>query len=198
MTTSADNPRPLNLALLAVLVLFQPGCRRDEAQRYQTPKDSAAQPEMAATPSLMPPTPMPPAPKGSLAWTLPKGWTASQGGGMRYATLKPPAAADISVVLLAGSAGGELANVNRWRNQIGLPPIDEKALATERRIVKTPAGQVSLFDLTSEGPAKRRMIVGLLGSPSGDTWFLKMTGDEAPVAKTRAEFLQWIGSLRLD
>jgi len=42
------------------------------------------------------------------------------------------------------------------------------------------------------------MIVGLLSAADGHSWFLKMTGDEAPVAQVRKEFLQWIGSLRFE
>jgi hypothetical protein len=57
---------------------------------------------------------------------------------------------------------------------------------------------VAVFDFTSPGTAKNRIVVGLLGAADGNTWFLKMTGDEAPVAQAKKEFLQWIGSLRFE
>ena len=36
------------------------------------------------------------------------------------------AKADVNVAEMGGEGGGLLANVNRWRGQLGLPPIDEK------------------------------------------------------------------------
>jgi len=120
---------------------------------------------------------------------------------MRYATLKPstPGKIDISVIALVGTAGGELANVNRWREQLELPPApDEKALAALRTTTKTPAGEVALFDFTGPGTSKHRMVVGLLGAEDGNTWFMKMTGDEATVAQAKKDFLEWIGSLRFE
>jgi hypothetical protein len=118
---------------------------------------------------------------------------------MRYATLKPTATGriDVSVVVLAGEAGGELANVNRWRGQIGLPPIDEPALRTARRPVKSPAGLVSVYEFTSEGQSQTRMVVGLL-SANGGSWFLKMVGDAGVVSAARSDFMRWLETLRFD
>ena len=143
---------------------------------------------------------MPPAPLSALKWTLPKGWAEEKGGGMRFATLKPstPGKLDVSVIVLPGMAGGELSNVNRWRGQIGLSPIDEKALGAARKVLKSKAGDVALFDFTSEGQTRTRMVTGLLSTPDGSTWFLKMLGDEGPVSKAKPEFTQLLESLRLD
>lgn len=147
----------------------------------------------------LPPPPRPTG-QGALKWTLPKGWTEGEAGGMRYATLKPsvPGKVEATVVVLPGPAGGELSNVNRWRGQIGLGPLDEKALAPQRKTVNSKAGAISVFDFTSEGQAKSRMVAGLLSTPDGNTWFLKLTGDAEPVAKAKPDFMRFLGSLRLD
>ena len=189
MTLSRILPIRL-VSLLALSALLLPGCRRDEVRRYRIAKEAA--PVLAESPT--PAT-------GGLAWTLPEGWTLSEGDGMRYATLKPSAHGkiDVAVIALTGSAGGELANVNRWRDQMKLPPAQsEQDLASMRKTTTSAAGNVAVFDFTSTGADKTRMIVGLLGAADGNTWFLKMTGDEAPVAQAKKEFLQWIGSLRLE
>jgi len=117
---------------------------------------------------------------------------------MRYATLKPAVAGkvDVSVVVLPGPAGGELANVNRWRGQIGLPPLDEGALGKARQTVRSKAGEVSLYDFTSEGQAKSRLVAGLI-SAGGNTWFIKMVGDAGPVGSTRLDFIHLLESLSL-
>jgi hypothetical protein len=120
---------------------------------------------------------------------------------MRYATLTPPGGgkAEVSVVVLPGPAGGEMANVNRWRGQIGLPPLDEAGLASARKEVKSKAGKVAVYDFTSDGGAeKNRMITGLLASADGNTWFFKLMGDADPVGKAKPGFLRYLETLHID
>jgi hypothetical protein len=146
--------------------------------------------------------PAPPRPSGAgaLKWVLPKGWTETPGSGMRYATLIPAGGGkvELSVVVLPGPAGGELANVNRWRGQIGLPPIDESALGAARTAVKSKAGTVAVYDFTSPGQVQSRMVTGLLATADGNTWFLKLMGDAEPVGKAKPAFTKFLGSLHLD
>ena len=159
---------------------------------------------MPTAPLAMPSTPLATdgvarqAPSGGLRWTLPKGWTEKEAGGMRYATLRPPAErVDVSVVVFPGTAGGELANVNRWRGQLGLPPIDETALVAARETVRTRAGPFAIHDLSSEGEKKSRLIAAL-GVIGGNTWFLKMVGDARAVGASHADFLRLVEGLRAD
>ena len=195
---------PGAVAALAALALA--GCSGGEVTHARVPKQEGG-PGGAGMPmggmgggmagGEVPPPPRPT--EGVLHWTLPKGWTETDGGGMRFATLKAPAAGklDVSVVVLPGPAGGELANVNRWRGQIGLPPMDEAAMAGARKAVKTKAGEVALYDFTSEGTVKSRLVAGLI-VVQGNTWFVKMVGDLDPVVASRRDFIRIVESLRLD
>jgi len=133
--------------------------------------------------------------KNALKWTLPKGWTRTAGSGMRFATLMAPGPgkAEISVVMLPGAAGTELANVNRWRSQIGLPPLDLGALGTARQTVKCKAGTVAVYDFTGEGQV--RMVAGILATHDGDTWFLKLMGDTDRVSKVKPVFMKYLETL---
>jgi hypothetical protein len=199
------HPNSPKLLIFVALSAAATGCA-DEIAHYRVPKES--------TPSFAAPAPPPgaggatmasadvappPSPTGggALAWTLPEGWTESRGGGMRFATLKPPVAGkvDVSVTLLAGEAGGELANVNRGRNQIGLPPLDAAGLAAARKPVRAQAGAISLYDFTSDGATRSRVVAGFT-VVAGNTWFVKMTGDEGPVAAARPDFVRIVESLR--
>jgi hypothetical protein len=190
------------LLSLAALSLLMTACRRDEVTHARVKKEQPLSPmapaSMSATSGDVPP---PPAPGGgeSLQWKLPKGWQETKAGGMRFATLKPPVNGklDVSVVVLPGTAGGELANVNRWRGQIGLPPVDDMALASARKAVKSRAGTISVYDFTSEGQARTRMIAGLM-VVNGNSWFLKMVGDADAVASARGGFLQLLETLHLE
>ena len=186
------------------------GCGRDQVSHFRVPKEApASHPDhpghemegqgMAPAGGEMPAPPRPAGP-GSLKWSLPKGWSEVPGEGMRFATFKSPVQGrhEATVVVLPGAAGGELANVNRWRGQIGLGPIDEAALAAARTVVKSKAGDLNVYDFTSEGQAKSRMVAGLISTPDGNTWFLKLTGDAGPVAKAKPDFMRILESLRLD
>jgi hypothetical protein len=194
------------LAVLAALTMTA-GCRREEVTHYRVPKPqqstslsaafaaaSTGAPAPGAAPAAAPGVAPPPRPTVGPAWNLPRGWTQELAGGMRYATLKPPVQGKIdgSVVVLPGAAGGELANVNRWRGQIGLGPIDEAALAAARRPVKAPVGPVSVYDF---GGAQGRMLAAL-AEVDGSTWFVKLSGDAEPVAAAKSDFLELVGSLR--
>ena len=197
-------------ALIGAVLLLS-SCQRDEVTHARVAKVQQAAPSATQPAGAMPPmgTPggmsgdVPPPPAvgaaDAVAWTLPKGWTESRGtGGMRFATLKPPAAGkiDVSVITLPGEAGGELANVNRWRGQIGLAPFDQGALAGARKTLQSPAGAVSLYDFSSEGANPSRMVAGLLVA-RGNSWFFKMVGDPGPVGSARADFIRLLETLRL-
>lgn len=196
-------PDPISrfpLLLLAAALAAGTACRREGISHFRVPKESAAPAAPAGTTDEPAP---PPAPSqgATLKWTLPSGWSEEKGGGMRYATLKAPGAGkvDISVTFLPGSAGGELANVNRWRGQIGLPPLEEPALAKARTALKTKAGSLVAFDFNGAGgSAGSRMVVGLLTTADGHSWFLKMVGDEAAVGRLKPEFIRLLEGLRLD
>jgi hypothetical protein len=179
------------------------GCAKEEVSHYKVPREQPAPPTAAApapAPGMAGDVAAPPRPDHGLRWKLPKGWTEAPAGSMRYATLKPPVKGkiDVSVTVLPGPAGGELANVNRWRNQIGLGPLDEAALAKARKVVKSAAGAVSLYDFAGSGDKGSRMIAGLLLASDGNSWFLKMVGDDAPTAAARPDFLAMLESLRLE
>ena len=173
---------PRAAALIVLTALLASGCHRDSITHAHVRKEPAA----AAT-----------ARTAGLSWTLPQGWTETAGPGMRYATIKPslPGNLEISVIALPGAAGGEVANVNRWRGQLGLPALDQTALLAAREVLPTEAGAVSLYDFAASGNNPGRLIVGLT-SAGEKTWFLKMAGDASAVAASRGDFLHLIASLR--
>jgi hypothetical protein len=103
----------------------------------------------------------------------------------------------MSVVVLPGAAGGEVANVNRWRGQIGLPPLDDATLAKNRQVVKTKLGPVAVYDFTSLGDVKSRMVTGLVSTADGNTWFFKLMGESEPVGKAKPAFMKYLESLHL-
>ena len=184
------------LAQASIAAVFLAGCQAEKITHYKAAKavEAAA---IRDDPSAA--IPEPPRPAGGLRWTLPPGWAEGAGDGMRYATLKPSVAGkvEISVVVLPGLAGGEAANVNRWRGQLGLAALDELALAQGREIIRTKAGPFSVYDFSSEGQKKSRMVAGL-ALLDGSTWFLKLLGDAPAVAAARPGFIHLLEGLHVD
>jgi hypothetical protein len=103
----------------------------------------------------------------------------------------------MSVIPMGGMAGGNLANVNRWRGQVGLEPVEEDAVqkASEKVVV---AGQdADLFDIagTSPGSGDAQRIIASVLHRDGTAWFFKLTGDAALVGKNKAAFISFLKSV---
>jgi hypothetical protein len=84
---------------------------------------------------------------GTPQWTLPAGWTQQPGARMRFATIvvdaeEPPL--ELTVIALPSAAGDPveqvLINVNRWRGQLSLPPIESAELSDESETVTLDSG----------------------------------------------------------
>jgi hypothetical protein len=75
-------------------------------------------------------------PEGKPSWTLPDGWTEKPGSGIRHATLAIAGDKPLEVTVIVLPKSGDdaeylLANINRWRGQLRLAPIEAQALASE-------------------------------------------------------------------
>lgn len=87
-------------------------------------------------------------------WQLPEGWQQQPGSGMRFATILMDAedpSLELSVIPLPMPVDGDvgayvLANVNRWRGQLSLPPLDAEQLAREAETVALPGSEITLVD----------------------------------------------------
>ena len=151
-------------------------------------------PEAAVTPPVS--SAAVPAGDGSVTWQLPDGWTPVKGSSARYATISITGAdgakGELAVTHFPGDVGGDLANVNRWRSQIGLEPIDEAALATS--VTQVAAGPKTIKVIDATGP-QNRCAAGWTAH-GGETWFFKFTGPDALVGAEKAKFTAFLESIR--
>ena len=142
----------------------------------------------------------PQASAGGEPWTAPDGWEKLPATQFLLAKYRLAGEGDgsieVTVSMLGGSAGGLLPNVNRWRGQLNLAPVDDAGLTA--LLSKVRAGDVDAVlvdlegtDLKSGAPA--RMLTAVVAQPT-ETWFFKMTGPVALVAQKEAEFLQFVNS----
>ena len=105
--------------------------------------------------------------------------------------------AEVNVAELSGSGGGVLANVNRWRGQIGLEPVDETGLAKLTTTLDVTGGQATLVDMIGNDMSGQstRLVAAIV--PMGDqTWFYKLMGDEKVVAGQKDAFTKFVQTAR--
>jgi hypothetical protein len=117
---------------------------------------------------------------------------------MRVASFELPqkdGKAEVSVISLPGDVGGMLANVNRWRGQIALPPLSEEQLAQIQTTVTSPVGNVIVFDFSGPGQNKTRIVAGVV-SLAGKTWFFKLISDDQAVTAAKPAFIGLLKGLR--
>jgi hypothetical protein len=138
----------------------------------------------------------------SSIWTIPPGWQAmppSQFLLAQYLVQDGDARAEVNVSELAGEGGGLLANLNRWRGQLGLPPIaQEDDFSKMVDSVVVPGGQGELVDMTgtSSKTGQPARLIGVVLPQAGQTWFYKLMGDPKLVAAQKDAFIKFIQSAR--
>lgn len=137
-------------------------------------------------------------------WTTPEGWEELPSKQFRPINLRPAGdpAAECYVSQLGGTGGGLTENINRWRNQMQLEPIDDAAVAA---LPKKPLldGEASYIDLdgtytgmgTGEGSPDFKMV-GLMLTTGGSAVFVKMTGPKALVEQELPKFDAFCASLK--
>ncbi len=136
------------------------------------------------------------------SWQLPSNWTEVPATAMllaKFSTGQDAARADITVSSFAGEVGGLTANVNRWRGQISLAPIDDAA--TNQAVTSMEAGgeKGSLVDMngTDVKTGQPARLIGVAVPHEGRTWFFKILGDEKVVAGERDAFLKFVQTVKL-
>ena len=190
----------------ALLMLALAGCGRDGVKVYKVDaNDTTPPPAAAAMPTTMPEGLV--APDNSnlpkLKYTLPDGWKEKNLTQMRVASFgiaENGKTADVSVIPLGGMAGGDLANVNRWRKDVGQEVIanddDLNKLSEPTTVGSQPA---KLFDLsgTNPGTGDEEGIVAAILHTDTAAWFFKMTGDADLVKKNKPAFIAFLKSVEL-
>lgn len=146
-------------------------------------------PQMAEAPSQTESAP-------TIKWTTPEGWTEVPPSSMRYASFSAPAEdggkIDISIVTFPGDGGTDADNINRWRGQMGLAPVDTKAVPSQVAPLTTGDTTFSTTDIAGN---KTRTIAAWTRR-DGRVWFFKATGTTAAIEKEKPNFVKFVESVR--
>ena len=122
-------------------------------------------------------------------WAVPSSWQTVAPGEMQVARFQVPengtARGQVFVSLFESDSGGTLANVNRWRKQIGLPNTAENELSQIVSPLDPGLPGSILVDMTNNG----RRLIGAIVPREGSYWFYKLLGDAEAVAPEKDAFI---------
>ncbi len=152
-----------------------------------------------------------------VTWVLPESWQVKDSANaMRigsFAASDPslantgeadPNAVDVSVVQLAGDAGGLKANIARWMGQVGIKATAEEmdGLIKTASHFKTGTGQDGMYvDLTeklSGDMTQSKTIFGAVVQTHEYTVFVKGMGETAKVIAQKKRIMAFCQSLRIE
>ena len=140
-----------------------------------------------------------------MSWTVPQGWRQVGPATMRFVDMRfgPDGEGEAFVSALTGDGGGLLANVNRWRAEMDLEPIQEADLQNMETMnfLGGPALKVDIEGDYRPVGATRALenyrMIGLIQPSSELTFFVKMTGPADLVEQERERFEQFLRSVRV-
>lgn len=175
------------MLVVLVLVAVPAACDRGAVEVHRVAKRSATRDSLPAA-GL----------GAGLEFRLPPGWRERPSGDMTVAAFEAgdrSRPAVVTITRLSGDGGGLLANVNRWRGQIGLPPIAEADLSRQTREVPMagdPGVEVSMVGASEP----RRSIRGVVASARGFTGFIKIIGPVETVEREAVRFREFAATVR--
>lgn len=196
--------RVLPLSTLSLALSFAlTGCNREpEPRRYQEIETRAGATTLQGDPQV------------PMTWTLPAGWTVQpEGDAMRLTgfwapdpdlTAKgemDPKPVDVSIVQLAGDAGGLEANVTRWLGQVKVPASFAAQAIREATPVRLATGQegilVDFTDFLSGDMTQSQSIAGAIVTVGETTVFVKAMGARESVVKIKPQLVEFCRGLSI-
>ncbi len=162
-------------------------------QQNAMPTNAASPPMPGGLPGAMPPRD---SNASQIRWKRPEGWSDVPPSSMRYASFSASGAGsdkiDISIVTFPGEGGNDADNVNRWRQQLGLPPMNPAAVVSQVASLKSENATFSTIDIAAPGAR----TIAAWTRREGRVWFFKATGPGAAVEKEKANFVKFVESVR--
>jgi len=194
------NSRVLSLFALPVLAGLLTGCNREPEPRHYREVITRGEVALQGKPRI------------DMTWTLPAHWTVQpEGDPLRLTGFWAPdparAAAgktdpnpvDVSIVQLAGAAGGLEANVTRWLGQVKIAPSFTQQAIEEATPIRLASGQegiiVDFTGLLSGDLTQTESIMGAIVPVGETTLFVKAMGGRSRLQRLKPELIAFCQSL---
>lgn len=135
-------------------------------------------------------------PSGSelpLAYTAPAEWKPGKATQFSLVSMTAGEGDSTATITITQAAGRPLDNVNRWRGQAGLEPVDEAGLVDVLDSIETNG----LHILSTAAMGAERAILGaMIPVESGQVYFVKLDGRPDRVNDERERFRKFLESFR--
>jgi hypothetical protein len=198
------NRNPSIYFSFVAFVLFLTGCEKAQVTSYRVPKEDRMAQARKQLETLQGTKNVSSTDSASqITWTAPKGWVEQPATAMRKGSFliagKNDQKADMSIVTFPGGAGGDLANINRWRGQLQIPAIEElsSSVASSQKIQNQDfliVDFVSTTPIQNHSTAQR--LLGAILHQENQSWFFKMMGDDALVKEQKKNFLAFLATVK--
>jgi hypothetical protein len=193
-----------NSAFLLVPLLFLTACGREEIATCQVPKESSAPTQVStmgssaeieavqASHAAMSAS----APSGAgYESSLPAGWAEIPGSGMRKASYKIQGTS-IDFYLISLSMGDVPSNVNRWRGQVGLPPVSPEAIAQDVVAFQADGHAVSYIEIYNEEGGQG--IIAAIIELKPQYWYFTAKGSAGELKAHAADIRAFLESIQFE
>ena len=134
-----------------------------------------------------------------LSWEKPESWIETSGHAMRLVSFNVPFSngiGDFSMTTFEGSSGGVEANVNRWRQQIGLEPLNGSEIKQSSVSRDGKLGKYEFFKLVNEKNPDSAILSAIFHLETS-TLFVKLTIDSNGIEETENDFITFCKSIHL-
>lgn len=133
-------------------------------------------------------------------WSVPSNWAKTEPGPMIFKSYSiadnAGNSAAVTVSFFPGDVGGALANINRWRRQMELAPVEDIHLNGLTESVDTLGGHGTIVDFEGTGSKSGKRLVAVIVPHGDNTWFYKLAGDTALVASQKDGFVNFVKNVQ--
>jgi hypothetical protein len=133
------------------------------------------------------------------SWVVPAGWQEMPGGQFLVAKFLVPGSGDAKAELNVGTAmGGVTMNVNRWRGQLGLAPLDEDGINKSATMIDVEGGKAMVVDFsgTDARTGQPARLIGAIVAAGGQTWFYKFMGSDQVITQQKDTFTKFVQTVK--
>lgn len=173
-------------------------CREAKVESYRVPKEAPPPAPLNMPGMNMANTAVLTADGASLVWDAPANWTAQPASAMRRGSYlikhTDGTTAELSITAFPGDVGGDLANINRWRNQLQLPPLATADLPAV--LQQTDIGDRHFKIVEFDNPQSGQATLAAYTEYEGSTWFFKLTGTTAAIGAEKPAFMDFLKTIR--
>jgi len=172
------------------------GCDQPKPEAYTVPKEERVVQGSVREQLARPDASRGGAPGEFQPGETPENWTAVRPGQFSFATYEitgdDDAQARLTVTAFPGAAGGMLANVNRWRGQLGLASVTNQNLQAATRDIGGIPFRFVLMEGISQASGQKEAIFGAIAEKDGKSWFFKLMGAPSVVKDSEDPLVRFI------